>query len=121
MADKTRKQFDDVRARLQQRMEVLAQEIADVRGQLVEGMDENVDAVRDAAAAGAQTGVDHAMVARDLQEIRDIDAALKRIENGDFGICIDCGATIEPRRLAAYPTAKRCLPCQVKHERARAR
>ena len=121
MADRTHRQFEDVRTRLMQRKEVLAGEIEDVRSQLAESMDDDVDAVRDAAAAGAQTGVDHAMVARDLQEVRDIDAALRRIEDGDFGTCIDCGTMIEPRRIAAYPTAKRCLPCQVKHERARAR
>lgn len=121
MADRTHRQFDDVRARLIQRKEVLAREIEEVRSHLAEGIDDDVDAVRDAAAAGAQTGVDHAMVARDLQEVRDIDAALRRIEDGGFGICIDCGVTIEPRRIAAYPTAKRCLPCQLRHERAQPR
>lgn len=34
------------------------------------------------------------------------------------GICADCGDLIEPERLAALPTARRCIICQEKHERA---
>jgi RNA polymerase-binding transcription factor DksA len=55
------------------------------------------------------------------EEMQDIDAALQRIAGGTYGQCTDCGADIPPARLAAYPTAKRCLPCQEKHEQARGR
>ncbi|MGE4529248.1 MAG: TraR/DksA family transcriptional regulator [Rhodospirillaceae bacterium] len=34
------------------------------------------------------------------------------------GICADCGVPIEPERLDALPTARRCIDCQAKHERA---
>ena len=44
-------------------------------------------------------------------------AALARIENGDYGECVDCGSEIAHARLKAYPTATRCLACQEKHER----
>ena len=53
---------------------------------------------------------------RQVEEIRDIDAALLRIANGDYGVCADCGEFIDVRRLEAYPTAKRCRPCQTSHE-----
>jgi RNA polymerase-binding transcription factor DksA len=59
-------------------------------------------------------------VNRDAGEIRDIDAALKRVAAGTFGLCIGCGASIAPQRLQAYPTAKRCLNCQRQHEKTRA-
>lgn len=34
----------------------------------------------------------------------------------ETGLCCDCGIDIEPRRLEAYPTAKRCLGCQQEYE-----
>jgi DnaK suppressor protein len=39
-------------------------------------------------------------------------AALQRIEEGSYGACLDCGATISPARLAALPWAALCLRCQ---------
>jgi DnaK suppressor protein len=121
VAPRTQQQLDDIRALLERRKEHLAQEIRSVRDQLAR--DRYLDlagAVRDAgddAVADVLTDVDHAMVARDIEEIRDIDAALERIVDGDFGTCIDCGAEIAHDRIAAYPTAKRCFPCQVQRER----
>lgn len=70
------------------------------------------DAVADAAAE-----MDVAMAIRESQELQSIEAALVRIENGDYGECIDCGSEIAHARLKAYPMAARCLTCQEKHER----
>jgi DnaK suppressor protein len=64
-------------------------------------------------------GVDLAAHARELQELRDIDAALKRIDVHTFGACVDCGTEIGLARLSIHPTAKRCLACQQKHENNR--
>ncbi|MBT8069075.1 MAG: TraR/DksA family transcriptional regulator [Xanthomonadales bacterium] len=58
-----------------------------------------------------------ASVDRHIQEIRDIEAAQTRMVTGSFGICVDCDRSIDAERLEAYPTAKRCRPCQVEHER----
>ena|SRR5579862_8736980 len=44
--------------------------------------------------------------------IRDLRAALGRVEDGTYGLCIDCEEPIAPRRLAAVPWACRCLACQ---------
>jgi DnaK suppressor protein len=62
--------------------------------------------------------VTNADVARDAGEIRDIEAALERLAAGTYGECLQCGAKIPRSRLNAYPTAKRCLPCQQAHEQA---
>jgi RNA polymerase-binding protein DksA len=58
-----------------------------------------------------------ASIDRHVQEIRDIDAALMRIAAGNYGMCIDCESSIAVDRLEAWPTAKRCQPCQVEYER----
>ncbi len=49
--------------------------------------------------------------------LTQVDAALKRIENGEFGICIDCEEPISPKRLAAVPWAEYCLRCQELQDR----
>jgi DnaK suppressor protein len=48
--------------------------------------------------------------------LRNIDAALKRIDNGDYGICRDCDEAINPKRLEFDPTALRCIECQSKRD-----
>lgn len=52
-------------------------------------------------------------------ELADIEQALARLHGETYGVCIDCDAPIGYARLEAYPTAKRCLSCQEKHERQR--
>jgi DnaK suppressor protein len=47
----------------------------------------------------------------EIQEIRQIQVALKRIDEGTYGICANCGEPIDPKRLEALPTATRCIAC----------
>lgn len=49
---------------------------------------------------------------------KDTDAALKRIADGTFGKCLNCGQEISPERLEAMPTAQFCASCQAKKKRA---
>jgi len=44
--------------------------------------------------------------------LRDVQHALRRLEEGTFGICPECNEPIPPKRLNAVPWAKFCLPCQ---------
>jgi RNA polymerase-binding transcription factor DksA len=46
---------------------------------------------------------------RVLEELADIEAALKKFDLGTFGICEKCGRQIELARLEAVPTAKLCM------------
>ena len=67
----------------------------------------------DDAPADAAAAMDLVMVIRERQELQEIEAALARIRDGSYGICIDCGGEIGRARLKADPAAKRCLPCQI--------
>lgn len=51
---------------------------------------------------------------QDVEEsqVAQIKEALKRIENGTYGICADCGDTIPPERLEIIPYATLCVNCQ---------
>lgn len=46
-----------------------------------------------------------------LKEIHQIEAALKRIRDGEYGVCVVCGNDISEERLTAVPHAARCRNC----------
>lgn len=71
----------------------------------------------DASVADLLANLSLSEIDRHIAEIRDIDEARSRMNDGTYGVCIDCGQEIAFERLLAYPTAKRCLPCQQLHER----
>jgi RNA polymerase-binding protein DksA len=44
--------------------------------------------------------------------LADIDGALKRMDEGTYGICKYCGQSINPKRLQARPVASACITCK---------
>ena len=54
---------------------------------------------------------------QEKHELDEIDAAQARIAAGTFGVCEGCGKPIPLARLRAMPTARSCVPCQLKRER----
>lgn len=48
----------------------------------------------------------------DMKLLREISGALHRIEQGAYGICMECDEPISPKRLEAVPWAKYCVTCQ---------
>jgi len=70
----------------------------------------------DESVANALADLNVARIDRHIRDIRDIEAAFHRLKAGEYGICTDCGTEIDFERLLAYPSAKRCLVCQQKHE-----
>ncbi len=62
-----------------------------------------------------------AEIERDVCELREVENALKRINTGTYGICIDCAQAVDPMRLELSPQAARCLHCQQNAEHSRQR
>ena len=58
-------------------------------------------------------------VDRESSLLRQVKAALRRIHDGSFGVCIECELAISPKRLAAVPWASRCIQCQDAADRDR--
>ena len=52
----------------------------------------------------------------DLERYKKIVHALKKCDDGSYGICIDCGNDISEKRLNSFPDADRCLVCQEEYE-----
>lgn len=109
-----------VRDTLRARQRSLAAEIAATRGANESRGDEVLDQ-KDEAAQHEFNEVGDAEVARDVGELREIESALRRLEEGRYGLCADCDAAIDPRRLQAEPFAVRCTACQAAAERGRRR
>lgn len=72
--------------------------------------------VEEESLADLLTDLNLAEISREVQEIQDVDAALRRIMAQTYGVCLQCGGEIAKDRLEAYPTAKRCIVCQRKYE-----
>ncbi len=68
------------------------------------------------AQVATERELEFAMDEHESAAIRTIDLALKRIETGAYGDCMDCGAAIPLARLTATPQALRCIGCQEKLE-----
>jgi RNA polymerase-binding protein DksA len=63
----------------------------------------------DAAAVTLDREIDYTLEENSGQVLADIDAALKRIDDGTYGICTACGEQIGEERLEAYPWASLCI------------
>jgi DnaK suppressor protein len=74
----------------------------------------------DRATADVMADVDNAELTRDLQELRALEAARDRLDDGNYGSCEDCGGDIGLERLLAQPTAVRCIACQKVFEKTHA-
>ena len=100
--------------------------IAEIRAQMAGSDDErsvslgarfdDLDPHDDRAVGDWVRDVEISQTERDTRELEDIGSALKRIEDGTYGECIDCGENIPRPRLEANPSAARCIPCQEKLE-----
>lgn len=115
-----RQQLNDLKRQVNERCAVLTTEVhadaARAREDIadtvaVAGMDRG-----EAAVANQIADLDQAELSRDLEELRQMQAALARFDSGTFGQCIDCLRGIDYARLYAQPAALRCLDCQRIHE-----
>ena len=55
--------------------------------------------------------MNNAIAARRKQQLVQIEAALERLEEGEYGYCIECGDEIAEKRLVLDPVASRCTRC----------
>lgn len=46
------------------------------------------------------------------EKLKQLNLALQRLQDGDYGTCQECGEEIAPKRLKAIPWARFCIHCQ---------
>ena len=102
---------------LNHQKQTLLRRRAELLGDLAEIEDQLDDAPpqdwEDRATERQGDEVLEALGQHDLDEVRRIDAALGRIADGSYGICVKCGAAISDARLASLPDTPFCKSCAV--------
>jgi DnaK suppressor protein len=69
------------------------------------------------ATATLDRELDYSLEENSEQVLNEIDAALRRIDDGTYGICTNCGKQIAEERLEARPWASLCIDCAREAER----
>ena len=121
MANLTKQQLERFKKGLFDRQQLLTEEVKEKRERTAaEGNEDASGGVGDAgdeSVTRMMTDLGLEEAGRDLEELQGIDEALRRIDEGIYGICEECGREIDERRLEAQPTATRCIACQSQHEK----
>ena len=102
-----------VRIVLESRRAALSRRVDNRNAIAVENTPDTMDEVRLAEERDLATR----LLERDFADIRLVDAALTRIKNGTYGLCLRCDETISSNRLRVMPHAAFCVNCQEAVER----
>ena len=101
---------------LQQRQDIVNMYKRDQRaGQ--EASDDTTDDIVDRANNAYHRELMFALSDGERGLLLQVDEALKRIEQGTFGLCVHCGVAISAARLQAVPWARYCIDCQELQEK----
>ncbi len=111
-------------ATLRQQLLVSRRRLVEAHQTTNRDIDQLMDAPRDPEfEEGAQTALTeftlHRLTDSQRREVEAIDAALARMDEGDYGVCTDCGGPIYFERLLALPFALRCTDCATMEEKRR--
>ena len=99
---------EDIAKVLKVRLSELTGRVAEIDSELRKPLSaDSEDQATDLESQDALEGI----VNSENQEIQQIGKALKRIAEGTYGVCAQCGADIDPKRLKALPNATRCISC----------
>lgn len=102
---------------IEEKMEIL-QRMAKKQGAHLELLESQARGdIADKAAALELQRVKSALSSIERQKLANIDNALKKIEDGTYGICAECGEMIDERRLMVKPFAIYCVKCREEKEK----
>jgi DnaK suppressor protein len=104
----TRTELSTFRKALENKQEELGRGTLNREAVAISTSPEELDRIQDASDR------DWAMsnLERNSTRLREVRAALGRIDAGTFGVCAGCEEDISPKRLAAVPWATSCITCQ---------
>jgi RNA polymerase-binding transcription factor len=109
---------DDLRAILVQKKEELDSRLARITSNVRRGLDTDSE---ERATQLEDNDVVDALGNEAREEIDKVSAALRRMDSGEYGLCIECGDPVGESRIRAYPYANECIDCATIDEEIRAR
>ena len=94
---------------------------SDVQGRIREVVtrapgDRDAATDHECAESNIQGDIELALIQMKSETLRRIDAALRRVDQGTYGICVECEGPISKERLQALPFAARCTSCEEARE-----
>jgi DnaK suppressor protein len=102
---------------IEEKREIL-ERLAKKQGAYLELLESQVKGdIADQATALEIQRIKSALSSMERQKLQNIDDALKRIEDGTYGICSECGRLIDEKRLMVKPFAVYCVKCREKKEK----
>ena len=112
--------YDELKGILEERRREIMNEVQGrMRDVRAEGAGSTVQGVVDAVEStelDIQDEIEFALIQMKSETLNKIDAALRRLEDGSYGDCFECGEEISERRLRALPFAVRCKDCEEARE-----
>ena len=115
--------YNELRKMLEERRRELLNavqgKIRDVRAE--GGKDRDVLDQGESSEVDIQEDIEFALIQMKSETLTKVDAALRRLEEGSYGDCFECGDEIAEARLRALPFAVRCKDCEEARENAERR
>ena len=112
---KQRKEFlDQMKERLLARIAEIRELIKEQRegGQVERQVKDSADEAHSSLMSKLQSSLEKT----EINELKQIEDALARIDRGEYGNCQECDEPIGDKRLEAFPFAAHCISCQEKLE-----
>ena len=115
--------YDELKRMLEDRRRELVNEVqGKIRDARSEGTKEReVLDQGESSEVDIQEDIEFALIQMKAETLNKIDAALRRLEEGSYGDCFECGEEIAEARLRALPFAVRCKDCEEARETAEQR
>lgn len=110
------KQIEELRATLLERKEIITNSINDSRESIDSLKNTECNDEYDYAEVSSDSFKEGIIANQQIQELKEIEEALKRIDKGTYGTCEMCDESIAIGRLRAKPFAKFCTPCREIYE-----
>lgn len=114
---------DAVAQRLQQRQAELGAFLQDAAAAALHAADAQAEVsdFKELAGEGTDAALRDSGTEQALRELAQTEHALRRLREGSYGVCEECGDAIAPARLLARPASTLCAACQAARERQDAR
>lgn len=104
------KKLEKIRVALLERKQELEQEM--VKSYQEKFSDGQVEDAGDQALSSTMESLKSSVHDTKRSEYKRVEKALAMLEDGTYGICVDCNKEISEKRLNSFPNAARCLVCQ---------
>ena len=105
------------RVMLNQKITDLLEDAGKTVSEMTSGVKENFPDPNDRASLEADRNFELRIRDRERKLIAKMQEAIRRIDDGTFGICDNCGGPISEKRLMARPVTTQCIDCKTKQEK----